>query len=304
MSNVTLKEVIKKKRSLSVWINDTEEKVFLLQAYNSDAVRGSAQSAGLDLVCPREVIIPGGARGVVVGMGIKAIATVMKNTRHDIIQQAPTSPEEMYKRSQSGLCIPTSTRKWVERPQGFNIYLRSSTPIRTPLRLGNHVGVVDADYRGEIKLIVDNFSQEDYKISKGDRIAQICLPSLKQFKVTLVDNPPSWTQRGEGGLGSSGVGVPFSDMVFKAVEESTIHNSIIEPAYTAYTQRNKLASHFDIPSAGPSYVPLSPLDILCHRPYVSPLDILEDLSHVSEKNNILGDPPVTSSQITTDPYCW
>jgi len=64
--------------------------------------------------------------------------------------------------------------------------------------------VIDSDYRGEVKVLLFNFADSDFKVSKGDRIAQLIVEKYTQTEVeevTEIDN----TERGEGGFGSTGV---------------------------------------------------------------------------------------------------
>lgn len=81
--------------------------------------------------------------------------------------------------------------------------LPRSSIYKTPLRLANSVGLIDAGYRGNIKVPLDNISDEDYKISKGSRLFQIVSPGLECFDVVLTDKL-SDTDRGTKGFGSSG----------------------------------------------------------------------------------------------------
>lgn len=92
-------------------------------------------------------------------------------------------------------------------PVGYYLYLRSSTGLRTPLRLANSVGVIDSGYRGDIIAIMDNIEPKKFTISPGDRLVQICPPNLSYpTHVNLVDSVEALgkTERGEGGLGSTG----------------------------------------------------------------------------------------------------
>lgn len=94
------------------------------------------------------------------------------------------------------------------RNVGFYLYLRSSTGSRTPLRLSNHVGIIDAPYRGEIVALFDNVSvSDDEDCNAHQRLVQICAPELSYpIVVELVDSKQdlTLTQRGDGGLGSTG----------------------------------------------------------------------------------------------------
>lgn len=102
------------------------------------------------------------------------------------------------------LLIPTGIA--IEIPENTCaafIYARSGLSIKHGICLANGVGVIDSDYRGEIKVGLINLGSEDYLINPGERIAQmvfspICLAEMVQ-KEELTG-----TQRGEGGFGSTG----------------------------------------------------------------------------------------------------
>lgn len=64
-------------------------------------------------------------------------------------------------------------------------------------------GVIDPDYRGEVKVLIQNLSENIIKLSKGERIAQLILERYEACPVCLVDQT-SETNRGEGGFGSTG----------------------------------------------------------------------------------------------------
>lgn len=80
---------------------------------------------------------------------------------------------------------------------------RSSIGFKTGLRLSNAMGIIDADYRGEIGILYDNISDSDYEIKAGDRIAQCWIERVYRFKSVPVDILPA-SERGEGGFGSTG----------------------------------------------------------------------------------------------------
>ena len=67
-----------------------------------------------------------------------------------------------------------------------------------------NAGVIDRDYRGPVKVMLHNLSNEMYVVQKNDRIAQIILEKIKTPEVELVENLGE-TLRGEGGFGSTGV---------------------------------------------------------------------------------------------------
>lgn len=86
---------------------------------------------------------------------------------------------------------------------GAFIFARSGLAVKHGVTLANSVGVVDSDYRGEIKVGVINLGTEDYVIKNGDRIAQLVfMPVLNMnlIETSTLDD----TQRGEGGFGSTG----------------------------------------------------------------------------------------------------
>ena len=72
-------------------------------------------------------------------------------------------------------------------------------------------GVIDSSYRGEVKVLLINSSCESYKVSKGDRIAQLVMERCSNAPVVVVDSLDS-TERGEGGFGSTGFGVPLTNL--------------------------------------------------------------------------------------------
>ena len=90
-------------------------------------------------------------------------------------------------------------------PEGWKLKLspRSSIGAKTPMRLSNMIGLIDGPYRGELMILYDNLSDSDYVIHKGDRIAQVELEKVYRFKGVQVDKVDT-TDRGEGGLGSTG----------------------------------------------------------------------------------------------------
>lgn len=96
-----------------------------------------------------------------------------------------------------------------DRDVGYYLYLRSSIGSKTPLRLSNHVGVIDATYRGEIMALFDNISSivEPWTLVQHQRVVQLCAPDLGYpIVVELVDSKDNLgiTERGDGGFGSTG----------------------------------------------------------------------------------------------------
>ena len=89
----------------------------------------------------------------------------------------------------------------------YYLYPRSSTGAKTPLRLSNSVGIIDAGYRGNITALFDNWSNESFTIKKADRVVQICAPNMTYpiypMMVSSVEEL-GLTKRGNGGFGSTG----------------------------------------------------------------------------------------------------
>ena len=88
------------------------------------------------------------------------------------------------------------------RPRSFYLYPRSSIS-KTPLRMANSVGIIDAGYRGNLMAADDNISVNPYTISAGQRLFQICSPDLSPITMEIA-NHLSDTERGSGGFGSTG----------------------------------------------------------------------------------------------------
>lgn len=97
-------------------------------------------------------------------------------------------------------------------PTGFSIALpvgyeaqvrpRSGLAVRSGVTCLNSPGTIDADYRGEVRVVLANFGSEPVVISRGDRIAQIVVAPVARAAFELVEAlPPS--VRGEGGFGST-----------------------------------------------------------------------------------------------------
>ena len=99
-----------------------------------------------------------------------------------------------------------STGLAFELPPGYAmlIYPRSGNAKKFGLTLSNAVGVVDADYRGEVKILLHNAGKEQVSFQTGDRIAQGVIHKLPAVKIIECEEL-SDTARGTGGFGSTGV---------------------------------------------------------------------------------------------------
>ena len=129
-------------------------------------VRGSKHSAGLDL----KAYIPEGM-------------IIIKPGETEVIQ--------------TGIAV--------EIPAGYfgGIYARSGLATKRGLRPSNCVGVIDSDYRGEVKVALYNDSETVQIVYDGDRIAQLIVQAYAPVKVNVVDELSN-TERGAGGFGSTG----------------------------------------------------------------------------------------------------
>lgn len=98
------------------------------------------------------------------------------------------------------------TGVFLEIPVGFEAQVRprSGLALKKGITVLNSPGTVDADYRGEVGVILINLSNEDFIIENGERIAQLVFAQVKQAEWLEVEIL-SETNRGEGGFGSTGV---------------------------------------------------------------------------------------------------
>ncbi|PLX40536.1 MAG: dUTP diphosphatase [Deltaproteobacteria bacterium] len=120
-------------------------------------------AAGLDLVAAEELTLPPGARGAV-GTGLT-----------------------------------------VAIPEGFELQVRprSGLAIKHGITLINTPGTIDADYRGEIRILLINHGEEAFTIKRGERVAQALLAPVTHLVWEEVEELPA-TERGAGGFGSTG----------------------------------------------------------------------------------------------------
>jgi len=100
--------------------------------------------------------------------------------------------------------VPTGI--FIGIPRGFEAEIRprSGVAYKYGVTVLNTPGTIDADYRGEIKVILINLGAEPFVIKNGDRIAQMVFKCVAQINWKLVDALPE-TERGEGGFGSTGI---------------------------------------------------------------------------------------------------
>lgn len=99
--------------------------------------------------------------------------------------------------------VPTNIR--VEIPEGFEIQVRPRSGLAAKYGIGvlNSPGTIDSDYRGEIKVILFNFGNEEFIINRGDRIAQIVINKIYHANFIETDALKQ-SKRNDGGFGHTG----------------------------------------------------------------------------------------------------
>ena len=100
--------------------------------------------------------------------------------------------------------VPTGIR--IELPQGYEAQVRprSGLALKHGITVLNTPGTIDSDYRGELKVLLVNLSNEDFVINAGERVAQMVIAkheTVEWEEVEVLDE----TERGEGGYGHTGV---------------------------------------------------------------------------------------------------
>lgn len=100
--------------------------------------------------------------------------------------------------------IPTGFQ--MALPEGYEAQVRprSGLAIKNGISVLNTPGTIDEDYRGEVGVILINLGQEDFKVKRGDRIAQMVIQKMEQAEIDIVDTL-SETHRSSGGFGHTGV---------------------------------------------------------------------------------------------------
>ena len=98
------------------------------------------------------------------------------------------------------------TGLFIELPQGYEAQIRprSGLALKKGITVLNSPGTIDADYRGEICIILVNLSSEPFTVNDGERIAQMVIARHEQAELVEVEEL-SDTQRGTGGFGHTGV---------------------------------------------------------------------------------------------------
>lgn len=135
--------------------------------------------AGVDIYIPNDIVIPARSQ-VRIPLGVHCSSS--KTT---------------------SISIPNICNTNTIEPASFFLLPRSSIS-KTPLRVSNSIGLIDAGYRGELQAPVDNISDKDYRIERGTRLFQIVNSSLAPFDLIKISDVIDETDRGSGGFGSTG----------------------------------------------------------------------------------------------------
>lgn len=118
---------------------------------------------------------------------------------------------DLYACAEESILIPAGETRMIhtglafEIPEGYVglIYARSSLGTKRGLAPANKVGVIDADYRGEVMVSLHNHSSSDQAVEPGERIAQMVIAPFLKAEFSVADDL-SDTVRGAGGFGSTG----------------------------------------------------------------------------------------------------
>ena len=100
--------------------------------------------------------------------------------------------------------IPTGL--YIALPEGYEAQVRprSGLALKYGLTVLNAPGTIDADYRGEVGVVLVNLSQDDFTVNDGERIAQMVIARCEQAELAVVEQLDE-TERGAGGYGHTGV---------------------------------------------------------------------------------------------------
>lgn len=117
---------------------------------------------------------------------------------HACVDEAVTIPAGGRRTIPTGIAIALPSAEYVAL-----VFARSGLGIKHGIALSNGVGVIDSDYRGEIRVGLTNLSDTPYTVQPGDRIAQLAVMPVVQAELERVDSLDD-TGRGTGGFGSTG----------------------------------------------------------------------------------------------------
>lgn len=138
---------------------------------------------------------------------------VINKSKHDLPQFATSGSAGMDLRAnlQESITLKPLERKliptglFVALPEGCEAQIRprSGLAFKHGITVLNSPGTIDADYRGEIGVLLVNLSSDNFSIENGERVAQMVIAKHEQPKLTIVQSLDQ-TERAEGGFGSTG----------------------------------------------------------------------------------------------------
>lgn len=170
-------------------------------AHNKSIDESDYFNAGFDLICPQAVEVAGLSM-VKMDLGVcGAMGCVLTYGDDDYSEDASEADAGASEADAGG----SDTSGDCCLPVGYFLHPRSSTGTKTPLRLANSVGIIDAGYRGNYIAAFDNIRAPTFIAERLQRLVQLCPPNLTYpMRVELVEDLGPATERGAGGFGSTG----------------------------------------------------------------------------------------------------
>ncbi|MCT3760439.1 dUTP diphosphatase [Elizabethkingia anophelis] len=139
---------------------------------------------------------------------------VINKSKHDLpkYQTAQSAGMDLYANIEASVTLQSLERRiiptglFIELPVGYEAQVRprSGLAFKNGVTCLNSPGTIDADYRGEVGVILANLSKDEFTINDGDRIAQLVIAKHETAEWIPVESLEE-TERGAGGFGSSGV---------------------------------------------------------------------------------------------------
>ena len=139
---------------------------------------------------------------------------VINKSKHDLpkYQTAQSAGMDLYANIEAPITLQSLERRiiptglFIELPVGYEAQVRprSGLAFKNGVTCLNSPGTIDADYRGEVGVILANLSKDEFTINDGDRIAQLVIAKHETVEWIPVESLEE-TERGAGGFGSSGI---------------------------------------------------------------------------------------------------
>jgi dUTP pyrophosphatase len=178
-------------------------------AHNKSIEENAYYDAGFNLICPADINVLGESM-VKIDLGVCGAMTFIEKgaALSNPLEKGAALSNPLEAKSVScfveGGSLVAGGRNPHTPPVGYFLYPRSSTGTKTPLRLANSIGIIDAGYRGNYIAAFDNIRDSVFTVDRLQRLVQICPPNLTYpMRVELVEELEQ-TERGAGGFGSTG----------------------------------------------------------------------------------------------------